>query len=177
MILGCGKPNNNGLARIVNGFPTAHIEFPWMAALHRTGPFRKNRDSLGGFCGGVLISDLYILTAAHCIYRYLRRLLNCLFKGLNLLIGHIYSKMSINIDSRLHNSQFKVILAQHSPSYPSGHEEEFFVSKKLIHKDFNHNNYHNDIAVIKLNRRVQFSRHIRPVCVPTVGNEIRSKLY
>ena len=87
-----------------------------------------------------------------------------------MLIGHIYSKMSINIDSRLHNSQFKVILAQHSPSYPSGHEEEFFVSKKLIHKDFNHNNYHNDIAVIKLNRRVQFSRHIRPVCVPTVGN-------
>ena len=85
MILGCGKPNNNGLARIVNGFPTAHIEFPWMAALHRTGPFRKNRDSLGGFCGGVLISDLYILTAAHCIYRYLRRLLNCLFKGLYLV--------------------------------------------------------------------------------------------
>ena len=75
MILGCGKPNNNGLARIVNGFPTAHIEFPWMAALHRTGPFRKNRDSQGGFCGGVLISDLYILTAAHCIYRYFNKVI------------------------------------------------------------------------------------------------------
>ena len=87
MISGCGKPNNNGLARIVNGFPTAHIEFPWMAALHRTGPFRKNRDSQGGFCGGVLISDLYILTAAHCIHRYFKKLKKLsLSKDLNYLL-------------------------------------------------------------------------------------------
>ena len=67
--LGCGIPNDNGLARIVNGFPTAHKEYPWMAALHSTGPTRKTKDSLGGFCGGALISDLYVLTAAHCISR------------------------------------------------------------------------------------------------------------
>ena len=67
---------------------------------------------------------------------------------------------SINDHFRRHNSQFKIILGQHSPLNPSGHEEEFLVSKKLVHENFNHNNYHNDIAIVKLHRRVQFSRHI-----------------
>ena len=58
------------MARIVNGYPTGHNEFPWIAALHRTGPFRKNKDSIGGFCGGALVSDLYVITAGHCIARY-----------------------------------------------------------------------------------------------------------
>ena len=58
------------MARIVNGHPTGHNEFPWIAALHRTGPFRKNKDSIGGFCGGALVSDLYVITAGHCIARY-----------------------------------------------------------------------------------------------------------
>ena len=69
-ISGCGIPNDNGLARIVNGYPTGHNEFPWMAALHLFTPSKRNKDSLGGFCGGALVSDLYIVTAAHCIYRY-----------------------------------------------------------------------------------------------------------
>ena len=70
IISGCGIPNSNGMARIVNGYPTGHNEFPWIAALHRTGPFRKNKDSIGGFCGGALVSDLYVITAGHCIARY-----------------------------------------------------------------------------------------------------------
>ena len=67
---GCGIPNDSGLARIVNGYPTGHNEFPWMAALHLFTPSKRNKDSIGGFCGGTLVSDLYIVTAAHCIYRY-----------------------------------------------------------------------------------------------------------
>ena len=70
---------------------------------------------------------------------------------------------------RLRTTQFYVVLGQHSTNHPAGHEEEYFVSKIILHNEFDHHNYHNDIALVKLNRRVRFSKHIRPVCIPTKG--------
>ena len=43
---------------IVNGYEARPHEFPWMAAL-----LNNNRQ----FCGGSLIDDNHILTAAHCV--------------------------------------------------------------------------------------------------------------
>ena len=64
---GCGLPNNPditmGLGRIVNGYPTQAHKYPWMASIH----LYKSKRNQGGVCGGALISDRYIVTAAHCI--------------------------------------------------------------------------------------------------------------
>merc|ERR1711892_387491 len=46
-------------SRIVHGQESAVNEFPWMVGL-------SHKWSLRPFCGGVLISDQYILSAAHC---------------------------------------------------------------------------------------------------------------
>lgn len=53
---GCGIANTSN--RIVNGEETEINQYPWMALL-----------SFGGslHCGGSLINDHYVLTAAHCI--------------------------------------------------------------------------------------------------------------
>ena len=166
------------MARIVNGYPTGHNEFPWIAALHRTGPFRKNKDSIGGFCGGALVSDLYVITAGHCIARYKNRIWKSDFKmdsDGTLIKIFLRSSLKKNlsfffVSFRLRSSQFKVVLGQYSPDHPSGHEEEFFVSKKIVHSDFDAYNYHNDIGLVNLIRRAEVSRHIRPFCLPTIGN-------
>ncbi|KAK4015148.1 chymotrypsin BII-like [Daphnia magna] len=50
----CGTPN---AARIINGAEATPHEFPWVTALFISG---------GSFCTASLISDQWVLTAAHC---------------------------------------------------------------------------------------------------------------
>ncbi|EFN86141.1 Ovochymase-2 [Harpegnathos saltator] len=52
----CGLRNEE--SRIVGGQTTSMNEFPWMARLSYLNKF---------YCGGTLINDRYVLTAAHCV--------------------------------------------------------------------------------------------------------------
>jgi secreted trypsin-like serine protease len=56
---GCGTTTKMKL-RIAGGQPADPKEWPWMAALLREGTIQ--------YCGGVLITDRHVLTAAHCVY-------------------------------------------------------------------------------------------------------------
>merc|ERR1712193_230478 len=54
----CGLENPNGIEdRIVGGHEAAHHEWPWQVALFIDDAW---------FCGGSIISDEWVLTAAHC---------------------------------------------------------------------------------------------------------------
>ena len=56
---GCGV-HEKVLTRIVGGRQADTDEWPWMAALLN--------DVNDLFCGGVLITNQHVLTAAHCVY-------------------------------------------------------------------------------------------------------------
>ena len=45
--------------KIINGFETKPNEYPWQVALVKNGRHTP-------FCGGSIISDKHVLTAAHC---------------------------------------------------------------------------------------------------------------
>ena len=53
------KKNEDVQAYIINGQETKRNEFPWQVALVKAGFHNP-------FCGGSIISDKHILTAAHC---------------------------------------------------------------------------------------------------------------
>lgn len=50
--------------RIVGGTKTKIDEFPWATLI---GYMNTKTNATGFFCGGVLISDRYVLTASHCV--------------------------------------------------------------------------------------------------------------
>lgn len=47
-----------GSGRVVGGKPSQPTSWPWIVAIHRNGNFH---------CGGVLMSENWVITAAHCI--------------------------------------------------------------------------------------------------------------
>ncbi|XP_045767980.1 trypsin-1-like [Maniola jurtina] len=132
--------------RIVGGYETKKKEIPWIAVLMYNGRF---------YCGGSLINDLYVLTAAHCTS------------------GFRKEKMSVRFlehDRSMHN-ETKTIDRK--------------VSQIIRHLRYNPGTYDNDIAMLKLSERVDLSTALkrvrvdevdedndiglRPVCLPKPG--------
>ena len=57
-----GKAKKDPNSMYVIGGANARLgQWPWQALLYKNG---------ATFCGGSLINDQYILTAAHCVYKY-----------------------------------------------------------------------------------------------------------
>ncbi|XP_071520815.1 phenoloxidase-activating factor 2-like [Panulirus ornatus] len=132
---GCGiRHDGYGLdTRIKNtDYQAGFGEFPWQSIIFFTNFTFK--------CGGSLISDQWLLTAAHCVSGF--------EPG----------------DFQVRLGEWKV----NSYDEP-GQYYDIGVESITIHPDFNNGNLHNDIAVIKLVAPVHFTYHINTVCLPESG--------
>ncbi|XP_060654202.1 serine protease grass-like [Drosophila nasuta] len=127
--------------KIVNGHEVRLGSRPWMALL-----LLSNGREQEYACGGTLINERFVLTAAHCVSR---------FQLVSVRLGE--HQLSTEPDCRNIGRKEKC-----APPV-----EDIEVEKIFKHENYVRLNGHNDIALIKLSRAVVFSRTIRPICLPT----------
>ncbi|KAF5289870.1 hypothetical protein FQR65_LT02004 [Abscondita terminalis] len=129
--------------RIVGGERAALDEFQWMALLQ----YQKRKSTGRGFhCGGALISDRYVLTAAHCI--------------LNIPKG--WKLVSVRLGE--HNLETE----QDCQEYCADPPINVPVQELIPHEKYDVNSIHryHDIALLRLQRKIDYTDYIFPVCLP-----------
>ncbi|XP_044003991.1 serine protease filzig isoform X2 [Aphidius gifuensis] len=119
--------------RIVGGKSSTFGEWPWQVLVREStwlGLFTKNK------CGGVLITDKYVITAAHCQPGFLASLITEF--GEYDVSGNLEPRRSVTRN----------------------------VKRVYTNRGYNPSTFENDLALLELESPIQFDAHIVPICMP-----------
>jgi len=145
----CGLAKRGPTAKIAGGKETGVNEYPWQAlVISKRGMDRNGNCKDGRFpCGGSVIGDQWVLTAAHCL----------------------------EMKCGLTTAQVEVVLGEHNTLFEDGAESiQMDVTDIIINEDYDPNWKikgiipYNDIALLRLRSEIDFVSHphIRPICLP-----------
>ncbi|MED6264689.1 hypothetical protein CHARACLAT_017232 [Characodon lateralis] len=123
--------------RIVGGNDAEVASAPWQVMLYKRSPQEL-------LCGASLISDQWILTAAHCI---------------------LYPPWNKNFTIE----EILVRLGKYNRAkFERGIEKIVAIDEIIVHPKYNwKENLNRDIALLHMKRPVTFSNEIHPICLPT----------
>nr|XP_032517336.1 serine protease persephone-like isoform X3 [Danaus plexippus plexippus] len=119
--------------QIINGVEASLGEFPHMVALGYGGP-----DVYEFNCGASLLSELYALTAAHCV------------DTLNQIKPTIARMGVVELDEQTFNPN-----------------TDHRIADILIHPGYSRRTKYHDLSLVRLERPVQFDPFLSPICLHT----------
>jgi len=141
--------------RITRGQQARKGDWPWQASLqhhscrteriqYRGSWYKRDVCRWEHLCGGTIIKNRWIITAAHCI-----------------------AESGIQVDHNNPGQKWKVVLGLQTLSLQESAQQKF-LSKIVIHPHYKFNIVTKiDIALLKLNEPVTFTDYIQPACLPT----------
>ncbi|XP_075427137.1 mannan-binding lectin serine protease 1 isoform X2 [Ascaphus truei] len=140
----CGLPRFSRTAqpRISRGSSAQKGISPWIAMFSFSQSGRP-------FCGGSLIGNRWIVTAAHCLHQELDQ-----------------ENPVLNSSSMFNPSSFKVILGKHRTMRKDDTEQAFQAKHLLVHPDYNSKTFQYDIALVELSDKAFLNDYVMPICLP-----------
>ena len=87
--------------------------------------------------------------------------------------------MKPKFDLTINLSSVKVTLGEHDLANDTDGAEplSFAVTQRLIHFDYNSRTYDNDIALVKFEGRLEFSKKISPICLPFMNDKVQEETW
>ncbi|XP_021947723.1 CLIP domain-containing serine protease 2-like isoform X1 [Folsomia candida] len=153
----CGHGNPSLLkVRIAGGREAGLGTFPWMALIgYSLIGVGGQRGPTKFLCGGSLINELYVLTAAHCVSE------SDIPQGnipISVRLGEYNQSMAIDCEGNI----------------CAPPPQDVAIAEIIIHENFDKNSTkENDIALIRLEKRVELGRFVSPICLPR-GEKIQN---
>lgn len=165
----CGQSFAN---RILGGERAGLAQFPWIARIRYISNFK---DSMIFNCGGSLISEQYVLTAAHCT------LTKSLEVGDYNLYEFFFSKSRSPTDEKIYFLRHSVRLGEHTISTAidcdqpgvdyTCYRDEPVLQDIVVKNIVRHHNYdegwkQNDIALLRLEKKAKMTPNVQTICIP-----------
>lgn len=113
--------------RIVGGRPAKSGSWPWQVQLLYFGSH---------YCGGALLTDQWIVTAAHCL------------------------------DQNVDPADWELSFGSYKKREADTFSQTYAVTQIILHDGYNENNNNNDIALMKIEGRVTMNDRVQTICLP-----------
>lgn len=152
-------PQNCGLAgdRVVGGEDAPIGAYPWAAVL---GYRSKGLPEIHFECGGSVINERYIMTAAHCVND-------------NILKVRNYELALIRLGEWDFSTEKDCANTSDGRQFCAPPVQDFDVEEVIEHPSYdNRTQFSDDIALIRLSRPINFltsAGFVQPVCLPPAG--------
>ncbi|XP_041424235.1 acrosin-like [Xenopus laevis] len=132
--------HHHRVRRIIGGIDAEPGSWPWVVNIQMP---TKNGYGYVTVCGGTILDNLWVLTAAHCLYKL-----------------QSYTNLA------------RIVLGANRASQLGPDTQIRAIEEFIRHEHFEYETKKNDIALIRLNKPIEFNDYIQPGCLPPQSSNV-----